>query len=126
MGTRQRRVEEALRRAIADMLLFGRIRDPRVQGKAGMIGLTGVKVTADFSQARVFVDLQGCTDKETDRVIAGLTSAAGPIRRELGKKVQLRRVPELIFERDASIDRGLAIERVLAELRDESKAEDEG
>ncbi len=84
-----------------------------------MIGITGVRVTADFAQARVFIDLQGCTDKQAQRVLDGLASAAGSIRREVGKKVPLRRLPELLFERDTSIDRGLAIERVLAEIRDE-------
>ncbi|MGB1276649.1 MAG: 30S ribosome-binding factor RbfA [Nannocystaceae bacterium] len=119
MGTRVRKVEEAVRRVIADMLLFGNIRDPRVQGKAGSIGITGVKVSPDLSVAHIYVDLQGCTGNETQRVIDGLKSAAGTIRREVGKKIPMRRIPELVFERDSSIDHGLAIERVLTELREQ-------
>ncbi len=114
MTTRMERVEETLRRAIADILLVGGLRDPRLQGVN--FGVTGVKVDADLTLARVFIDVlsQG-TDETT--VLAGLSAAAAAVRHELRGKVQMRRLPQLRFERDPSIQSGLQVERILAEIR---------
>lgn len=114
MTTRMERVEETLRRAIADILLVGGLRDPRLQGVN--FGVTGVKVDADLTLARVFIDVlsQG-TDEAS--VLAGLSAAAAAVRHELRGKVQMRRLPQLRFERDPSIQSGLQVERILAEIR---------
>ncbi len=122
-NNRVQRVEEALRRAISEVILFGNLRDPRLRQKAS-IGITAVRVSPDLSIARIFVDpVTADTDVET--LLAGLKAAAPVIRRELGRKVQLRRIPELRFFRDESVEKGLAIERVLLELRDEQAADGE-
>lgn len=123
-GNRLQRVEETLRRGIADALLFGGLSDPRLQNVN--FSVTGVKVDTELTLARVFVDL---LSPEHDRasVLAGLRSAAGMIRRELQSRVQLRRIPELRFEYDESVQRGLRIESILSELkRDEPKGEGGG
>lgn len=122
MSTRTQRVEEMLRRAIAEVVLFGKLRDPRLQGVS--IGITAVRVTPDLAIARVFVDpmIPGAGDGDFDRVLRGLRAAAPAIRREIGHRIRLKRTPELQFMRDESIEKGLAIERVLAELRDERGA----
>ena len=115
MTTRMERVEETLRRAIADVLLIGGLRDPRLQGVN--FSVTGVKVDADLTLARVFVDIlsQGADEAA---VLAGLRGAAAAVRPELRAKVQMRRLPTLRFERDDSIQSGLKVERILAEIRD--------
>lgn len=115
MTTRMERVEETLRRAIADVLLIGGLRDPRLQGVN--FSVTGVKVDADLTLARVFVDIlsQGADEAA---VLAGLRGAAAAVRHELRAKVQMRRLPTLRFERDDSIQSGLKVERILAEIRD--------
>ena len=112
-NNRMQRVEETLRRGVADALLFGGISDPRLQGVN--FSVTGVKVDTELTLARVFVDL---LSPEHDRasVLAGLRSAAGVIRRELQGRVHLRRVPDLRFEYDESVQRGLRIETILSEL----------
>jgi ribosome-binding factor A len=115
MTTRMERVEETLRRAIADVLLIGGLRDPRLQGVN--FSVTGVKVDADLTLARVFVDILS-QDADEAAVLAGLRAAAAAVRHELRAKVQMRRLPNLRFERDDSIQRGLQVERILAELRD--------
>ncbi|HEY8378266.1 MAG TPA: 30S ribosome-binding factor RbfA [Nannocystis sp.] len=122
-SNRMQRVEETLRRGVADVLLLGGIRDPRLQGVN--FSITGVKVDTELTLARVFVDL---LSPEHDRkvVLAGLRSAAGLIRRELHGRVHLRRIPELRFEYDESIQRGLRVETILAELRAEKKLGDAG
>ena len=115
MTTRMERVEETLRRAIADVLLIGGLRDPRLQGVN--FSVTGVKVDPDLTLARVFVDIlsQGADEAA---VLAGLRAAAAAVRHELRDKVQMRRLPNLRFERDDSIQRGLQVEKILAEIRD--------
>lgn len=114
MTTRMERVEETLRRAIADILLVGGLRDPRLQGVH--FGVTGVKVDADLTLARVFIDVlsQGADEVA---VLAGLHAAAPAVRHELRGKVLMRRLPQLRFERDLSIQSGLQVERILAEIR---------
>lgn len=112
------RVEETLRRGIADALLSGAVSDPRLQGVN--FSVTGVKVDTELTLARVFVDL---LSPEHDRklVLAGLRSAAGVIRRALQGTVHLRRIPDLRFEYDESIAQGLRIESILSELNPPSK-----
>lgn len=114
MTTRMERVEETLRRAIADILLVGGLRDPRLQNVN--FGVTGVKVDADLTLARVFIDVLSQGADET-AVLAGLRAAAAAVRHELRGKVQMRRLPQLRFERDPSIQSGLQVERILAEIR---------
>jgi ribosome-binding factor A len=109
------RVEETLRRAIADVLLIGGLRDPRLQGVN--FSVTGVKVDADLTLARVFVDILS-QDADEAAVLAGLRAAAAAVRHELRAKVQMRRLPNLRFERDTSIQQGLKVEQILAEIRD--------
>lgn len=122
-GNRMQRVEETLRRGIADALLFGGISDPRLAGVN--FSVTGVKVDTELTLARVFIDL---LSPEHDRasVLAGLRSAAGVIRHELQSRVQLRRIPDLRFEYDESIQRGLRIETILSELKSEPEPRSEG
>ncbi len=116
MSTRMERVEETLRRAIADVLLVGGLRDPRLQGVT--FSVTGVKVDADLTLARVFVDILS-EGADVAAVLAGLRAAAAAVRHELHGKVQMRRIPSLRFERDESIERGLQIERLLLKIRTE-------
>lgn len=108
------RVEETLRRAIADVLLVGGLRDPRLQGVT--FSVTGVKVDADLTLARVFVDIlsQGA---DVDAVLTGLRAASAAVRHEVKDKVQMRRIPNLRFERDESIEHGLKIEKLLLKIK---------
>lgn len=125
-SNRMERVEETLRRGIADVLLVGGLRDPRLQGVT--FSVTGVKVDPDLTLARVFVDIlvgpasPGAVQAPIDEqaVLAGLRAAAPAVRHELRAKVQLRKLPDLRFERDEGIQRGLQVERILAELREQT------
>ena len=116
MSRRQQRVEELLRREIAQMLMRGELRDPRLT-PASAVSITGVEVSADLSVARVFVDVLTEALRVQD-VLAALRSGGGLIRRKLGERLQLRRAPELRFEQDNSITRGARVEAILTELRE--------
>jgi ribosome-binding factor A len=117
-GRRQQRVEELLRRELAQMLLRGELRDPRLS-PASAVGITGVDVSADLSVARVYVDVLA-ESLRIDDVLAAFESGAGVLRHKLGERLQLRRMPELRFVHDESIGRGARIEAILTELREQS------
>ncbi|MFO7561261.1 MAG: 30S ribosome-binding factor RbfA [Enhygromyxa sp.] len=119
MARRQQRVEELLRREIAQMLMRGELRDPRLS-PASAVSITGVEISADLSVARVFVDVLTEALRRED-VLAALHKGGGLIRRKLGERLRLRRTPELRFEQDDSITRGARVEAILAELREQGE-----
>jgi len=80
-----------------------------------------VKVTDDLRTARIFFVEMG-KDECSAEVQAGLRKAAGFLRRELGRRLQLRHVPELIFSYDPSFAYGNRIERLISEIHREEEA----
>jgi ribosome-binding factor A len=118
MNNRLQRVEQTLRREIAAAIVQGEVHDPRVAAHVAEISVTGVKVSADLGSARVFVDVlrEGV---DVGKVLKGLNAAASTVRAILGKRISMKRTPSLRFERDDSIERGVAVETVLAELAKE-------
>lgn len=108
-GHRIKRVNEQLKREIARILL-GEVKDPRV----GAVTVTDVSAAPDLTLARVFVQLLG-DESERKSTLKGLRAATPFIRTALGQRVDLRRVPELRFEVDDSLEHALRIERLLEE-----------
>ncbi len=104
------KVADLMKAEISDILLR-QINDPQVQG----ITVTGIRVTDDLRQARVFFVRMGenACGEETRK---GLNRAAGFVRRELGKRLRLRYVPEISFTFDESFEYGDRINRLLAEI----------
>ncbi|KIG18165.1 Ribosome-binding factor A [Enhygromyxa salina] len=121
---RQQRVEQLLRREIAQLLLRGELRDPRLS-PASAVSITGVDISGDLSVARIYVDVLAESLRSAD-VLDALASGAGVIRHKIGERLVMRRVPELRFEADESIARGARVERILSELRDTGALEPEG
>lgn len=103
-----------LRRELAQMLILGEIRDPRI-GPAAKISITAVIVSADLGVARVFFDVLG-DDRQRERAGAALNAGAGRIRSLLGERVKMRRLPQLRFEWDESIERGRRMEALFEQL----------
>jgi len=110
------RVADLVKMEISDLLLK-QVRDPRI----GSVTITGVKVTDDLRTARVFFVELG-KDQCSEDVRAGLGKAAGFLRRELGRRLRLRCVPELFFAYDPSFAYGNRIERLLSEIHREEEA----
>jgi len=112
------RVADLIRCEISDILLK-QIRDPRIRA----VTITGVKITDDLRLAEIyFVELaQDTIHAET---LTGLEKATGFLKRELGKRLHLRCVPDLIFRADASFAYGSRIERLLAEIKQEETGDD--
>ena len=110
------RVADLIKIEISNLLLK-QVRDPRI----GLVTITGVKVTDDLRTARVFFVELG-KDQCSEEVQAGLGKAAGFLRRELGRRLQLRCVPELLFAYDPSFAYGNRIERLISEIHREEEA----
>lgn len=106
-GHRIQRVNEQLKREISQILM-SEVKDPRV----GAVTVTRVSAAPDLTLARVFVQLFG-EEAERKETLAGLGAATPFIRMALGQRLTLRRVPELRFEPDRSLEHALRIEELL-------------
>ena len=117
-GYRIDRVSEDIKREIA--AIIRELKDPRIQG---MLTVVNVEVSSDASFAKVYVSaMEGI---ETAKLaVKGLTSATGYIRREIGKRLHLRKTPELKFIADDSIEKGMQITRMLSNIVDEDTADE--
>ena len=111
------RVAELIKREVSQMLLSD-IKDDRVQ--TGMVSITDVKVSGDLQHAKIFVSIYG-TEDDRSETMAGLQSATGFVRRELGQRVRLRRTPEVLFVEDRSIERGTRVLSLINELSETRK-----
>jgi ribosome-binding factor A len=106
----QRRVSDLIRGHLTD-LLERKINDPRLE----MVTITDVVVTPDVVRANVHYSILGGAEVQAEAQ-AGLESAAGWLRRELGRRLRLRNTPELVFHYDPSLERGEHIASILDEL----------
>ena len=111
------RVAEMIRREVSQ-LLFSGIKDDRVG--MGMVSVTHVDVAGDLQHAKVFVSIYG-SDEAKSAAMAGLKSATGFVRSELGNRMRLRRTPEILFVEDASIEQGTKVLSLINRLSDERK-----
>ncbi|GJM83790.1 ribosome-binding factor A [Paenibacillus sp. HMSSN-139] len=96
------------------MLIQSELKDPRI----GFVTVTGVDVTSDLSQAKVYLSVFGDEEKKSES-LKGLEKATGFLRTEIGKRIRLRHTPELIFKIDESIAYGSRIEKLLGEITHE-------
>jgi ribosome-binding factor A len=116
LGRRVDRIEEQLRIEISE-IIEREISDPRV----GLATVTGVKISSDLRHARIYITALG-EEAEHKKTIQGLTSAANYIRRSLSKRLHhLKRIPELIFDYDESVEQGLRIAKLLEEIKPETE-----
>ncbi len=115
-SNRMGRINEEIQRELSTLIRT--VKDPRV---SGMVSVTAVEATNDLRYAKIFISV---LDKSASgQVLKGLKSASGYLRRELGRSLNLRYTPELVFERDDSIDIGT---HVLELLRDVEEKEGRG
>ena len=113
--SRSERVADLLKEEVAKMLL-SEVKDPRVQG---LVTVISVKVTRDLRHASFFVTVLGGLPEEK-AAIRGLQKASGFIRRSLGKRLRMRRIPELHFKLDETVKAQERIEGLLRKIHDES------
>lgn len=120
-SNRMNRTNDDIQRVLSTLLRS--IKDPRVQ--QGMISITHVETTGDLRYSKIYLSVLGLQDeKEFKR---GLKSASGWLRRELGKSLNLRYTPELVFELDDSIRYGAHINQMIRKLDlSEESGEEQG
>lgn len=109
------KINEEIRRELSSVLR--EVKDTRIPM---MTSIVAVNVTNDLSYAKVYVSVMG-DDEAQKKALQGLKSAAGFMRREIGRKMTIRYTPELIFELDRSIEHGAYINEVINSLNKEKK-----
>lgn len=103
------RIAEEIRKAISDMVQ-NELKDPRIKG---IISITKVIVTKDLKFCKSYVSVLGA---DKDEVLEGIKSSAGYLRKELGKRVQIRILPELQFVIDDSMEYGAKMDKIIKDV----------
>ena len=109
MSERMRRVNESLRKVLADGV--ERLADPAV----GFVTVTGVRATTDFSQAIVYVSVLG-SEKRRTKSLNALERAHGVLQQRVARELRLRRTPQLIFQYDETVDRALRMSELIDQV----------
>jgi ribosome-binding factor A len=114
-GRRVERVAALIRRETSELLING-IRDERVH--QGMVSITGVEVSGDLQHCKIFVSVLADASAR-EEVMDGLQAASGYLRGELGRRLQMRRAPEVVFQLDRGLEKGTSVLNLLGELERE-------
>lgn len=109
MTERMRRVNESLREVLSEALV--ELKDPRI----GFVTVTGVDTSADLRQARVYVSVLG-SERKRRRTLTALASAHGVLQARIGRELRLKRTPQLTFEYDPTVERGVRMSQLIDEL----------
>ena len=104
-SSRSARIADQIQRELAEVIRL-EMRDPRV----GLVTLTGVELSRDQSHAKVFFTVLG---SESGDSLEGLQRAAGFLRSELARRLTTRKVPELHFAYDESVERGVRLSQLI-------------
>lgn len=124
-GYRSGRLGEEIRRIVSELLLR-EMKDPRL---SGIVSVSAVEVTDDGSFATVYITKlaskasEETSAEEKEDVLAAFKSAKGLIRREIGKQIKLRHVPDLLFKMDTSLEYGRHISKLIHDLGIENTEE---
>jgi ribosome-binding factor A len=114
-----RRVNESVRAVVAEGL--GELKDPRI----GIVTVTGVVVTADLAEARVYVSVLG-SEKQRTATLAGLESARGVLQAKINRELSLRRTPTLAFAYDDSVERGVRMTKLIEDVARDLPSDSQG
>lgn len=108
---RLNRIDEELRKEISNIISF-ELKNPEA---TGLISVTKVKVTPDLKYAKVYVSL--LNSKSEEKTMEALKNSAGFVRSQIAKRINLRITPELVFEKDDSMEYGMKIDSILKDLK---------
>ena len=109
-----RRVNEAVREVLSESV--GELKDPRI----GFVTVTGVATSTDLRHATVYVSVLGSEPKRA-ATLAGLESSRGILQRRLNAELHLKRTPQLSFEYDGTVERGVRLSKLIDELAPEER-----
>ena len=122
MATSRRvsRVASLIKREVSQMLITG-IKDDRVG--SGMVSVTDVDLSGDLQHVRIYVSIYG-TEAARSETMEGLSAATGYVRGELGRRIRLRRTPEVVFMEDTGLERGSRVLTLINQLSRERDAKE--
>ena len=120
-GRRVERVAALIRREVSELLLSG-IKDERVS--QGMVSITHVEVAGDLQHCKIFVSVYGSSEAQ-EQALAGLRSAANYVKGELGRRLKMRRTPEVVFMLDRGLEKGTSVLGLLNRLEAERQEKGE-
>ncbi len=106
--SRTERVAAQIQRELAELIQF-EIKDPRVE----MVSISAVEVTRDLAYAKVYVTRLGASREQIEETVEALNRAAGFLRRQLGKVMKIRVIPQLTFLYDDSIEKGASLSALI-------------
>jgi ribosome-binding factor A len=109
VNERMRRVNAAVRQVLSEAV--GELKDPRL----GFVTVTGVQTSPDLRTARVYVSVLG-SERKRERSLAALTSAHGVLQARIARELRLKRTPQLSFEYDPTVERGVRMSQLIDEL----------
>lgn len=109
MSDRMRRVNAAVREVLSEAV--GELKDPRI----GFVTVTSVETTTDLRQAVVFVSVLG-GERKRDQSIEGLQAAHGLLQARIARELRLKRTPQLTFQYDPTVERGVRMTQLIDEL----------
>ena len=109
MSDRMRRVNAAVREVLSEAV--GELKDPRI----GFVTVTGVETSTDLRQAVVFVSVLG-SERKREKTIEGLQAAHGLLQARIARELRMKRTPQLTFEYDPTVERGVRMTQLIDEL----------
>jgi ribosome-binding factor A len=104
-----RRVNESIRQVLSESV--PELKDPRI----GFVTVTGVSTSADLRQATVYVSVLG-GEKKREATLRGLTAAHGVLQSAIAHELKLKRTPQLAFEYDPTVERGVRLTKLIDDL----------
>lgn len=110
---RTRRIGEEIRKIISKMLYEGQIKDTKITKSKSLISVTSVEVVRDLRYAYVYISVLG---KDADSVLEGLKHAAGFVRKEVGRELNIRYTPEIVFRLDDSMEKGAYMSKLINDV----------
>jgi ribosome-binding factor A len=116
MSDRMRRVNAAVREVLSEAV--GELKDPRI----GFVTITGVDTSTDLRQAVVFVSVLG-SERKREQTIDGLQAAHGILQSRIARELRMKRTPQLTFEYDPSVERGVRMTKLIDELAPDTDEE---
>jgi ribosome-binding factor A len=118
---RVERVAALIRREVSELLMSG-IKDERVHH--GMVSVTNVEVAGDLQHCRIFVSVFGSAE-DREVAMAGLRAASAYVKGELGRRLKMRRTPEVVFVLDRGLEKGNTVLGLLQRLETERREREE-
>src|ERR671939_419686 len=109
MSERLRRVDEAVKEVLSEGI--GELKEPWI----GFVTVTGVRTSPDLRHARVFVSVLG-SERKREQSLAGLAADHGVLQARVARELRLKRTPQLAFEYDPSVERGVRMTQLIDEL----------